>query len=291
MSREACSALAALPFGTARLTFSCPAAYSQQAASPTNTGLRKTVSQLEQEVQRLPQQRQEQTQDKFSQPGSDSVPAHHLNKPKHAFLSVDPQPIKNRRDGASSGSATAEQNRAGEQAAPRDKDPAVATSTASAPPPLTLDEIMARSRLQGEGLNQLFGNLQARSAGRQTDHQSHMSAHANADVDPAGGSSPAADPVEEATSGPQVSSELDMRGVNQSNTSSTSPPPARRTAEEVGNVNHWLDNAWQERLAQMGHGPESGSHYARLRTDKLKETEGEGQAGTSGAGPHDDSMM
>lgn len=47
----------------------------------------------------------------------------------------------------------------------------------------------------------------------------------------------------------------------------------QRSEEEIAARNASLESAWQERLQQMGHGPNSGSQYAKIRFGKGKARE------------------
>ncbi|PWN36040.1 uncharacterized protein FA14DRAFT_172625 [Meira miltonrushii] len=155
-------------------------------------------------------------------------------KPTFAFHSVEPQVIKPRKQTESTTATTSESK------------PDTAPTPAQAPPTqLSFEDIMARSRMQGESLNHLFGSMQARSAGHQPDRMQEEQAEPSMTQDTQRDEEPEQPASQEAQSAP--------------------------IGQNVGNMNSYLQDAWQERLSQMGHGPDSGSPYAKLRSGKIKE--------------------
>jgi hypothetical protein len=116
------------------------------------------------------------------------------------------------------------------------------------------ERVMARSRMQGEGLNQFFGTVMARRAGHSTAEEEQ----------PASNSTPA----------PAPEVEVPAATIVEADTAEEESAPQRRpprTKEEIAGTNAFLENAWQERLASMGHGSNSGSVYAKLRVGKGKQ--------------------
>lgn len=115
------------------------------------------------------------------------------------------------------------------------------------------DRVMARSRKQGESLNKLFGTITARRAGN--------TGEGGEDGQPAFAAQPVDNDEDNAGEEPTAEGEP------------SSPPRIVRSKEEITGMNSWLENAWESRLKQMGHSPNSGSHYAKLRVGKGKERE------------------
>lgn len=185
--------------------------------------LQASIEDLNKKVQQLSRS----TPDRLDKQSAITQPP----KPKFAFHSVEPQAIKPRQEKDTTSESKQDSS----------------TTPAEAPPAqLSFEDIMARSRMQGESLNQLFGSMQARSAG----HQSVR--------------------LEEEEHSESNMTRQDRRGEEEEQVETQQVPPAP-IGENVGNMNNYLQDAWQERLSQMGHGPESGSPYAKLRTGKIKE--------------------
>lgn len=155
-------------------------------------------------------------------------------RPQFAFHSVEPQAIKPRQQAETTPASTSES-----------KQDSTPTTSEAPPTELSFEDIMARSRMQGESLNHLFGSMQARSAGHQPDRMQQEQAESSMTKDTQD------DEDQEHAASPEA--------------------PSAPIGQNVGNINSYLQDAWQERLSQMGHGPDSGSPYAKLRSGKIKE--------------------
>lgn len=175
--------------------------------------------------------------------------------PKFGFQSVDPQPIRSRKTYA---------QRVEEETKERQKMQEV--EELNVPSSLmqgndqeggeemsAYDRVMARSRRQGEGLNQFFGSVMAKRAGQPTapvDNETTPEAIAE---------------TQETIEGPVEEEEEEEEEEEQ--------PVARvpRSQEEIDGMNNWLGDAWEKRLKEMGHSAKGGSPYAKLRVGKGKE--------------------
>jgi hypothetical protein len=165
----------------------------------------------------------------------------------YGFQSVEPQAPKSQR-------RTFAPYQSNEEAEEKPKQPPFQL--------LTMDEIMARSRAQGESLNQLFGTMQARSAGRphETDQAPSAQVSANAST-----SAISALPAPTQSNTNIVEGDEEM--------SASQHPAPLQTNEEIAEHNKRTEALWQERLAQMGHGPNSNSAYNRTRLGKTTSRE------------------
>lgn len=190
--------------------------------------------------------------------------AESATKPKFAFQSVEPQKIKPR-PGFSYQEREQRQQEMGSHT--------ISSSDQSYQPESTaFEKIMAKSRMQGESLNKAFGALQAHRAGVQY-------------------SSEADNPQQEPhnTLHPQPRAEMTMperfvetREEEGQEGQAEDQPSKNSTTEDVAARNTFIENAWQDRLKEMGHGPNSGSPYAKLRFGKGKERENPVDAIASG---------
>lgn len=156
-------------------------------------------------------------------------------KPTFAFHSVEPQAIKPKQQTQTANSNVSE-----------NKQDFTSTPAQAPAAPLSFEDLMARSRMQGESLNQLFGTMQARSAGQPPSRMQEEQAETSMTQDNQG----------EEEKQEQVAIQ---------------EAPSVSIGQNVGSMNNYLQDAWQERLSQMGHGPDSGSPYAKLRSGKIKE--------------------
>lgn len=99
------------------------------------------------------------------------------------------------------------------------------------------DRVMAKSRMQGEGLNKLFGTIMAKRAGHAEDFP-------------------------ETTV--EVNTSVPVLDVEQATTSRVLKP-------QVAERNAWIENAWEQRLREMGHGSKRENPYAEQSNSKGKE--------------------
>lgn len=200
------------------------------------SSLEDSIEQLQKQVHRLSQSTPSRT-DTQSTPQSYEQTSQ-SQKPQFAFHSVEPQKIKPRQNTETGSGSTAQ-----------GKQEAASNRTAASSSQLSFEDIMARSRAQGESLNQLFGPMQARSAGHP----------------------PRREPEQEEVNSNRMQDAAQVEEENEQEPLSSQEAQTAPIGENVGNMNNYLQDAWQERLSQMGHGPNSGSPYAKLRTGKLKE--------------------
>jgi hypothetical protein len=174
--------------------------------------------------------------------------------PKYAFHSIEPQPLKKRQTYSE---RVSKQEESQQQAMQEISAPSTVTEERrqdEEEPMSAYERVMARSRMQGEGLNHFFGTVMARRAGHSTDTEEAMPAPE--------ASVPAPNVVEPDSTVEEAPVEEEAVLV---------PQRQQRSKEEITGTNSFLENAWQEKLKAMGHGSSGGSPYARLRVGKGKQ--------------------
>ena len=182
-------------------------------------------------------------------------------QPKFAFHSVEPQQIGARKTYAERIDEEARLRRMNETvptSSARDEVTEPAPSSSAMDPNgaeegSAYDRMMARSRTQGESLNKLFGSIMAKRSGASVDEQ----------------------PVApDATVNAEVPAVVEREEEEAPATTSESRRPPK---EDVNARNAWMENAWEQRLKEMGHSGSTGSYYARMLGGKGKEKEPEAE--------------
>lgn len=174
--------------------------------------------------------------------------------PRYAFHTVEPQAVKKRQTYAEQVSKQKDSQQPAMQETSAPGTVAEERLQGEEEPMSAYERVMARSRMQGEGLNHFFGTVMARRAGHSTEVQE------------------AAPAPETAAAAPDIlepDSTAEEATVEEEPVVLTQRQP--RSKEEINGTNSFLENAWQEKLKAMGHGSSGGSPYARLRVGKGKQ--------------------
>lgn len=180
--------------------------------------------------------------------------------PPFAFHSVDPQPLKAQKTYAQKIGEEAQERkmRVLEKTSIPRSDPVEAQESqvdqAQEEDQLSaFDQVMARSRMQGEGLNQFFGTIMANRAGHSPSGREEEQ--------------PTPDATGSAANPPAAEAAVETEEMKAS--SSSSRP--RRSKEEIESTNSFMENAWMERLKQMGHRSGRTSLYPKGKERQIGE--------------------